>query len=112
MTRALRERLADAPAALPFAEAVLAQLTGPAGALREAPASERERVAALLCELILAAGEARRESPVAGLVDEHALVAALFQNAELLYQHGYARADAVSRAVMRVIEEWHSGAFE
>jgi hypothetical protein len=90
-------------AAHPFVEAVVTQVAYPLGASREPdPAREREvaeRVLALLHSAD-AAGYAGAEA----LADNPRLLAALFQNVDLLYEEQHARADAVSVLIMRALE--------
>jgi hypothetical protein len=116
--RWLRERLArsDGGGALPFLEAVVVQAAFPLGL--DLPTDERaERepeVAGLALELLLgaeAAGEAapHPEAAAARLRGDPALLAAFFQNVDLLYRHAFAGADAVSLLVMRALEEPRAG---
>lgn len=103
--RVLRERLGEGSAALPFARAVLAQLTGTPGAAAAASPRERRQLAEGVAELLR--GAERGDSPDAparALLAEPALASALFQNVDLLYAAGWAAADAVSAVVMRAVE--------
>jgi hypothetical protein len=110
--RWLRERLArsDGGGALPFLEAVVVQAAFPLGL--DLPADERvereREVAGLALELLLgaeAAGAADPGAAAARLRRDPALLAAFFQNVDLLYRHAFAGADAVSLLVMRALEE-------
>lgn len=103
--RVLRERLGEGSAALPFARAVLTQLTGTPGTAAPAPPRERRRTAEQVAEL-LRAGERGDppEAPARALVAEPALAAAVFQNVDLLYAAGWPAADAISAVVMRTVE--------
>jgi hypothetical protein len=109
--RWLRERLArsDASAALPFLEAVVVQAAFPLGL--DLPAGERvereREVARLALELLLGA---EAEAAAARLRGDPALLAAFFQNIDLLYRHRFAGADAMSLLVMRALEEPRAGA--
>lgn len=96
--RALRERLGGT-AALPFAEAVALQLAHPPGV---AGAAEAERAAV---ERVIGALERTDEQAARWLASDPELLAALFQNVDLLYAHGYPGADSVSLLVMRALEE-------
>ena len=98
----LHELLAADPAALPFAEAVLAQLVGPAGALAGAPPAARDALAVHLADVILSSADAAAGAP--RLLAEPPLAAAFFQNLDLLYTHESPHADAVSLLVMRTLE--------
>jgi hypothetical protein len=99
----LRERLSGDPGAIPFAEAVFAQLVGPAGALAGAPPAARDVLEAHLADVLLAsAGE--DGTLAARLLAEPPLAAAFFQNLDLLYAHGSTHADAMSTLLMRVLE--------
>lgn len=93
-------------AALPFIAAVAAQLGRAVDS--PAPADEERRVA----ERVVAVLRLARRSPSAEAGPEHAgellvrdvvLLAAFFQNVDLLYEHGDPRADAVSLAVMHAL---------
>ena len=101
----LSERLAGDPGALRFAEAVFAQLTGPAGALGAAPPAARDALALHLSELLLSAPAVGENDALAlRLIAEPPLAAAFFQNVDLLYRHDSPRADAVSALLMRALE--------
>jgi hypothetical protein len=111
-SEALRETLdkAGAGTALPFVEATVLQAAHPLGTNVTAPgAAEREwRTANLTLELLLDAVPAVRapsEDAAARLRAEPRLLAAFFQNIDLLYQHGFPYADAVSGLVLRALEE-------
>ena len=99
----LRERLAADPAALPFAEAVFAQLVGPAGALAGAPPAARDALAVHLADTLLA-GARDPEAAAPRLLAEPPLAAAFFQNLDLLYASASPHADAISLLLMRALE--------
>jgi hypothetical protein len=102
----LQEALGAGHAALPFAGAVVRQLDGvpePGGGTRPRdPAATAGSVAALVrgCE--------RADGPAGGapaaLAADPPLLAAFFQNVDLLYRHGYPHADAVGALVMGAVE--------
>jgi hypothetical protein len=100
----VRGRLAAHPAALPFAEAVVRQLTGAPGPLASAPVAAAEALAGRVAALLLAVGRADVDSLAAGLLEEPELAAAVFQNLDLLYAHPWGRADSVSLLLGRVLE--------
>jgi len=107
---ALREAAerAAAVAALPFLEAVVLQSAHPLGLdAPAADAAERERHAAeLVLDLLFGAGAAiTRPDGAARLRAEPLVLAAFFQNIDLLYLHGFGSADAVSELVMRALED-------
>jgi hypothetical protein len=108
-----RSWLADAlppelgPAALPFAEAVVAQVAHPLGAPPASRPGARERLVARRVARLLAASVRPDPAPAraaARLAADAPLLAAAFQNVDLLYAHRCARADAVSLLVMGAIE--------
>jgi hypothetical protein len=107
-----RLRRVGGDAALRFLEAVVVQAAFPLG-LDVAPAEQAERertVARLALELVAGAGrkeegDGAEHTAAARLRREPALLAAFFQNVDLLYEHGFAGADAVSLLVMRALEE-------
>ena len=90
-----------------FVDAVVAQLTGPAGALRGADAEERARLTETVRALLRGAGGNEHEALAELLRADHALAASFFQNLDLLHRHDHPRADAVARLVMRAIEGWY-----
>ncbi len=95
----LRERLCDG-AALPFAAAVVLHLTRRPGGDAAHAASGRE-IACRVVELLddpAAPGAAQR------LAADPPTLASFFQNADLLFEHGFAGADAVALLVMRALE--------
>jgi hypothetical protein len=103
----------DAAAALPFLEAVVQQTAFPLGesvSAAEAPERQRKTVRQVI-DLLLATRAAGGEA-AAGDRDEAAerlrahpvLLAAFFQNIDLLYQQAYPHADAVSLLVMRALD--------
>jgi len=101
----LRDRLVADSGALYFAEAVFAQLVGPAGALGAAPAAARQELAAKLADILLASTAGGRSDDLAlRLLAEPALAAAFFQNLDLLYTHSSSYADAASALLMRTLE--------
>ena len=101
----LRERLAADPGALLFAEAVFAQLVGPAGALRSAPPAVRDALALHLLDLVLGSAAGAADDLLAlRLLAEPPLAAAFFQNLDLLYAHDSPHADAMSAVLMRALE--------
>ena len=103
MSALLREMLSADPGAIPFAEAVLAQLLGPAGALAGAPMAARDALANHLADTILASAAAD-ETLAPRLLAEPPLAAAFFQNLDLLYTHASTHADAMSLLLMRTLE--------
>lgn len=100
----LRQRLSADPGAIPFAEAVLAQLIGPAGALAGAPPAARHALEIHLADLLLASAAPADDALAARLLAEPALAAAFFQNLDLLYAHESLHADAMSALLMRTLE--------
>ena len=94
--------LAGSPSAIPFVEAVVTQLTGPAGALRDAGEAERARLRERVEAVVLGA-RASSDPLVAELVLDPPLASALFQNIDLLHLHHDPHADAVSLLLLRVI---------
>ncbi|HUF25469.1 MAG TPA: hypothetical protein VMM18_00710 [Gemmatimonadaceae bacterium] len=97
----------------PFLEAVAHAVAYGLGADALEPGGERRKADASrrAVEILRAAGAL--DTPVdAGaldaaarrLLDDRALLAAFFQNLDLLYQHRAPRADVVSRLLMRVME--------
>lgn len=101
----LRERLAGDPGGRPFAEAVLAQLVGPAGALADTGTGFHEALALHISEILLASPGAGRDDALAHrLLAEPALAAAFFQNLDLLFTHGSVHAEAIGALVMRTVE--------
>lgn len=101
-------------AVLPFLEAVVQQAALPLGeAVPVAEAPERERrTTEQVVELLLVArsamgeqGEKYPDEAAERLRAHPLLLAAFFQNIDLLYQHGYPHADAVSLLIMRALEE-------
>ena len=100
----LRERLAADPGAIPFAEAVFAQLIGPAGALAGAPPAARDALELHLADVVLAAAAADPDALARRLLAEPPLAAAFFQNLDLLYTHASTHADALSALLMRTLE--------
>ena len=100
----LRERLGADPGAIPFAEAVLAQLTGPAGAFAGAPHTARDALELHLADVVLAAAATDPDELARRLLAEPPLAAAFFQNLDLLYTHTSPHADAVSALLMRTLE--------
>ena len=100
-----RERLAGDPGAIAFAEAVFAQLLGPAGALGSAPPAARDALALQLTDLLLDSASGASDDALAErLLAEPAVAAAFFQNLDLLYEHPSPLADAVSALLMRALE--------
>lgn len=94
-------------AALPFAEAVIAQVAHPLGAPPAARPGARERLVARRVVRLLAASVRPDPAPAraaARLAGDPTLLAAAFQNVDLLYAHRCPRADAVSLLVMGAIE--------
>lgn len=104
-----RLRRGGASAAAAFVEAVTVQAAFPLGL--DAPPREwarRERaVADAVLSLLMDAGTGGA-GPAPGapaqLRHDPPLLAAFFQNVDLLYAHGYRDADAVSALVMRALE--------
>jgi hypothetical protein len=100
----LRERLAGDAGGVRFAEAICAQLLGPAGALGDAPDAEREALTERVATVVLESARARDDALALRLLGEPALAAAFFENLDLLYDSPSAYADAVGALVMRVLE--------
>ncbi|HET6764777.1 MAG TPA: hypothetical protein VFH27_13925 [Longimicrobiaceae bacterium] len=94
------------PGLEPFVRAVVQQLcasTGAYGQPEEGAAEARvERAARGFVDRAMS-GEPPAELG-AGLADDVPLLAAFFQNVDLLYEHGYAQADAVSGLIMAALE--------
>jgi hypothetical protein len=88
--------------ALTFLAAVVAQAALPLGLRVPEPelAGRESRVASLALAVLDPADAAAAER----LRGEPVLLAAFFQNIDLLYRHGYPRADAVAMLVMRALE--------
>lgn len=107
----LRAALGATNPALPFAEAVVMQLARPAGDPTDA---ERERDTASRVAGLLALREGVATSTdrqASSLLREDAvLLAAFFQNVDLLYDSGDPQADRVSRWIMTALERPGSGA--
>lgn len=97
--RALLEgRLSPGGADLPFAAAVVRQLTRHPAEEPLAPAAVAQRVV----DLLLAA-ERGDEAAEHALAADHAMLAAFFQNVDLLYQHGHPTADSVSALILQAL---------
>lgn len=96
----LADRLGRTSEALPFAEAVVAQLTGAAGAMSGAPEAARLDLAREVAELLLSV---RSGDQLDDAFSGPELAAAFFQNIDLLYLHGWAHADGVSALIMAAI---------
>ena len=93
------------PGALLFAEAVFAQLIGPAGALRNSPPSVRDSLANDVADLVLASPDDPGDDGLAlRLFDQPPLAAAFFQNLDLLYSYPSPCADTVSTLLTRTLE--------
>ena len=100
----LRSRLGRRSEALPFAEAIVAQLEG-------RPEEElAEHLAGILLACGSPAGAGRGE--VAALASDPELLASFFQNVDLLYGARHAHADAVSGLTMEALHEATRGAEE
>ena len=78
--------------AIPFARAVLRQIVRAGGS----PGPAAAAIAGIV-------REARGEGAAAALALDHPLLSAFFQNIDLLYDHGYAEADAVSAMVLHAL---------
>jgi hypothetical protein len=102
----LEDALGAGHAALPFAAAVVRQLEGvpePGGGTRlRAPAASARTVAALVRGCERPGGPA--DGAPAALAADPPLLAAFFQNVDLLYRYGHPHADAVGALVMRALE--------
>jgi hypothetical protein len=108
-------------AAAPFVEAVTVQRARPLGADPRPPEAQREEdrdVAAAVLGLVRAATAAREPAreccqtmaeSANRLRSDPSLLAAVFQNIDLLYRHGYSHADAVSEIVMRALATLQTG---
>jgi hypothetical protein len=94
----LEGRLGPGGADLPFAAAVVRQLTRHATEDPVAPAEVAERVV----DLLLAA-ERGDEAAEHALAADHAMLAAFFQNVDLLYQHAHPTADSVSALILQAL---------
>lgn len=95
----------EGDAAAPFIAAVAVQL---ARATESAPPDEERSVAERAVAVLRLAhrsprAEAGPERAGELLGGDVALLAAFFQNVDLLYEHGYTHADAVSLAVMHAV---------
>jgi hypothetical protein len=111
-------------AAAPFIEAVTVQRARPLGADPRPPEAQREEdrdVAAAVLGLVRAATAAREPAgdgrqtmaeSANRLRSDPSLLAAVFQNIDLLYRHGYSHADAVSEMVMRALATLPTGGGE
>lgn len=90
----------DGPAALPFLEAVAAQLGAPlrVGGRARSPAGERAAARTAARLLRLAASDP--EAAAAVLAGDPPLLAVFFGNADLLFRAGYRGADAVGAATV------------
>ena len=101
----------------PFVAAVVRQLAYPPatavpdGVVAGDGDARAESVAGALRRLVADAAAAgdRVETAAAKLAADVTLLASLFQNVDLLYEHGYAQADAVSMLVMRAMEKLDGG---
>ena len=101
----LRERLAADAGALLFAEAVFAQLIGPAGALRDAPGHTRDALAHDVADILLASPDDPGDDLLPlRLLHQPPLAAAFFQNLDLLYSYASRYSDPVGAVVMRALE--------
>jgi hypothetical protein len=94
----LRERLGEGTPALRFAAAVAEQVGRSTGTGREGERAAAERT----LELLL--GSPGDASGAAALAGRPALLAAFFQNVDLLHLAADPRADAVSALVMAALE--------
>lgn len=94
-------------AALPFLEAVAAQLGSPLvpGGRDRSPARERE--AALRAVRVLQTAAGGPDAAALLLAADPALLAAFFGNVDLLFEAGYPGADAVGMAVVQAA--WAAG---
>ena len=95
-------------AGVPFVDAVVTQLTGLAGAMRDAPEEERAALRARVAEVVDLAGEDDARL-AAELPLDPPLASALFQNVDLLYLHDHPNADAVSLLLLRVLHAEPAG---
>ena len=84
-----------------FVEAVVGQLTGLPGALRDASEPERVALRERVAEVVDLAGE-DDDRLAAELPLDPPLASSLFQNVDLLYLHDHPNADAVSLLLLRV----------
>lgn len=96
----------DGAAALPLVAAIAGQIARASDSA--SPTDEERQVAERVVAVLRLAHRTR--SADAGpepagelLAGDVALLAAFFQNVDLLYEHGYAHADAVSLAVMHAV---------
>jgi hypothetical protein len=94
----LEARLGPGAADLPFAAAVVRQLTRHATEQSVAPGAVAQRVVNLLL-----AAERGEQTAEHALAADHAMLSAFFQNVDLLYQHGCSTADAVSGLILQAL---------
>jgi hypothetical protein len=66
----------------------------------------RRRVRRLVAD---SADDGAAEDAARGLAADAVMLASFFQNVDLLYGHGFARADAVSGVIMRAVELLEGG---
>lgn len=93
----LRSRLAHQSAAIAFAEAVVSQLAHPPGTVAEDPVEAEAAGAGAVVRLLwLSEDPSRAAEAVELLASDGRFLAAVFQNADLLYLHAFPYADAVS----------------
>ncbi|HVE79934.1 MAG TPA: hypothetical protein VNA89_13800 [Gemmatimonadaceae bacterium] len=86
-----------------FVAAVVAHLARVPGEPAD-PALEAEVAARARALLAAAAGGGAEGTAAAqGLAEDHAFLASVFQNADLLYAHDYAGADRVSLVIMEAL---------
>lgn len=104
------EHMEEQRAGLPFLEAVVRQLAYPLGG--SSPLSEREAREQVTELLRLAREPSSTGEPQGGalraaeqMVRNPVLLSVVFQNIDLLYEHGYPGADALSVAVMTAVGE-------
>ena len=95
-------------AGTPFVQAVVAQLTGTAGQLRDATEEEQSLLRNRVMEVLDLAGE-DDDRLAAELPGDPPFASTLFQNVDLLYLHDHPNADAVGLLLLRVIHAEHGG---
>jgi hypothetical protein len=99
------ERMEEQRAALPFLEAAARQLGGSSAMLEREAKEWLTELLRLAQEHASEGGPQRAAEHMAG---NPVLLSVIFQNIDLLYEHGYPGADAISVAVMSALEQWET----
>lgn len=86
-----------------FVEAVVLQLSRAEEAEGDADTFQTDGFAQLLAAVLHAVERGAEEDAVALLENAPLLISSVFQNADLLYQHGYPAADALGMATLTAI---------